>query len=160
MNSTTFPTLKAFAIMAAAVVATGSTAFAQADQNQKTEQEKPVVRVSLDSNGVLTGYVFAMLDDEQAPMLANVTLAAGGKTVASGDTDVVGQFSFKDVEPGEYTMVGVSGEYTGNQTVVVMPAEQALETEEAYASVGLQVAYDNEYAYAGGDAVYGGDVLL
>jgi hypothetical protein len=104
----------------------------------------------LDENGTLEGRVFAMVGSEEAPMVAKVSLASEGKTVASGETDVIGNFSFSDVEPGTYTMVGVSGEYVGDQVVVVAANSEAVEEEVdgVYTSLALQVAPVDVYADA------------
>ena len=95
-----------------------------------------------------------MLGSEETPMVAKVSLASDGKTVASSETDVIGNFSFSDVEPGTYTMVGVSGEYVGDQVVVVSTASD-LEDEASggvYTSLALQVAPVDVYS----DASYAG----
>lgn len=84
-----------------------------------SEATQSAIRVNLDEAGVLSGRVVTMLDSEESPVVARVSLTSGGKTVATCTTDVVGKFSFKDVEPGEYKMVGVSGEYVGGQSIVV-----------------------------------------
>jgi hypothetical protein len=86
---------------------------------QADDAEQSVVQVNLTEDGALAGRVVTMLDSEEAPVVARVSLTADGKTVATGTTDVVGNFSFEDVKPGEYKMVGVSGEYVGGQSIVV-----------------------------------------
>lgn len=116
--------------------------------------ESSAVRAVLNESGALEGRVFAMLGSEETPMVAKVSLAADGKTVASSETDVIGNFSFSDVEPGTYTMVGVSGEYVGDQVVVVSTASD-LEDEASggvYTSLALQVAPVDVYS----DASYAG----
>ena len=116
--------------------------------------EASTVRVVLNESGALQGRVFAMLGSEETPMVAKVSLASDGKTVASSETDVIGNFSFSDVEPGTYTMVGVSGEYVGDQVVVVSTASD-LEDEASggvYTSLALQVAPVDVYS----DASYAG----
>ena len=116
--------------------------------------ESSTVRVVLNESGALEGRVFAMLGSEETPMVAKVSLASDGKTVASSETDVIGNFSFSDVEPGTYTMVGVSGEYVGDQVVVVSTASD-LEDEASggvYTSLALQVAPVDVYS----DASYAG----
>ena len=116
--------------------------------------EASTVRVVLNESGALEGRVFAMLGSEETPMVAKVSLASDGKTVASSETDVIGNFSFSDVEPGTYTMVGVSGEYVGDQVVVVSTASD-LEDEASggvYTSLALQVAPVDVYS----DASYAG----
>ena len=119
---------------------------------QKSDAQKAAtIRVVLNESGALEGRVFAMLGSEETPMVAKVSLASQGKTVASSETDVIGNFSFSDVEPGTYTMVGVSGEYVGDQVVVVAPASdsEAEESEEVYTSLALQVAPVGVYSDAG-----------
>ena len=149
MSLTSFTTKLLSACFAIAMVACGNCFAEEADQAATTEQEA-VIRVVLDENGTLEGRVFAMVGSEEAPMVAKVSLASEGKTVASGETDVIGNFSFSDVEPGTYTMVGVSGEYVGDQVVVVAANSEAVEEEVdgVYTSLALQVAPVDVYADA------------
>ena len=101
-----------------------------------------VVQVSLSENGTLVGHVFAMMEDEEAPIAGKVTLTAAGRTVSTLETDNTGNFSFRDVAPGQYKMIGVAGSYVGNKVIEVTPfdaAEEATE-EEAYTAVPLMVA--------------------
>lgn len=119
---------------------------------QESGAEKAsTIRVVLNESGALEGRVFAMLGSEETPMVAKVSLASDGKTVASSETDVIGNFSFSDVEPGTYTMVGVSGEYVGDQVVVVSTASdlEAEESEGVYTALALQVAPVDVYSDAG-----------
>lgn len=134
--------------------------FAQDAEQVAESKEDAAIRVVLNEDGALQGRVFAMVGSEETPMLAKVSLASDGKTVASSDTDVIGNFSFSDVEPGTYTMVGVSGEYVGDQVVVVSAAsdeeakdEDGEDEDEAdegvYTSLALQVAPVGVYSDAG-----------
>ena len=137
-----------------AVVVSCGTGFAQDAEKESAVEEATPIRVVLNEDGALQGRVFAILGSEEAPMVAKVSLASEGKTIASGETDVVGNFSFSDVEPGTYTMVGVSGEYVGDQVVVVTESSE-LEDEESegvYTSLALQVAPMEVYS----DAAYAG----
>ena len=93
------------------------------------------VRVNLTQNGALAGRVVTMLDSEETPVVARVSLTADGKTVATSTTDVIGNFSFDDVKPGTYEMVGVSGQYVGGQSIVVGEAVEGGES-----SVELRVS--------------------
>ena len=146
-----------FALTACFAIAVScGSGFAQdADkENDNASTEDSPIRVVLSEDGTLEGRVFAMLDSEETPMVAKVSFASDGKTVASGETDVVGNFSFSDVEPGTYTMVGVSGEYVGDQVVVVSESTELgdEETEGVYTSLALQVAPVDAYS----DASYAG----
>jgi hypothetical protein len=137
-----------------AVAVSCGNGFAEDAEKESSVEEAQPIRVVLNEDGALEGRVFAMLGSEEAPMVAKVSLASDGKTVASGETDVVGNFSFSDVEPGTYTMVGVSGEYVGDQVVVVTESSE-LEDEESegvYTSLALQVAPVEVYS----DAAYAG----
>ena len=102
---------------------------------QAADANQDAVRVNLTANGTLAGRVVSMLDSEDTPVVAQVSLNADGKTVASSTTDVVGNFSFEDVKPGTYEMVGVSGQYVGGQSIVV---GEAIEGGES--SVELRVS--------------------
>ena len=153
MSLPTFSKCLLTAAFAFALVSVNNCQAQEADQKAEVSKDS-VIRVLLNENGVLEGRVFAMVGAEQAPMVAKVSLAADGKTVASGETDVVGNFSFSDVEPGTYTMVGVSGEYVGDQVVVVAAnSDEESEAEEGvYTALALQVAPVEVY----GDASYVG----
>ena len=93
------------------------------------------VRVNLTQNGALAGRVVTMLESEETPVVARVSLTADGKTVATSTTDIIGNFSFDDVKPGTYEMVGVSGQYVGGQSIVVGEAVEGGEN-----SVELRVS--------------------
>lgn len=86
---------------------------------QAADTDQTALRVNLTESGALAGRVVTMLDSEETPVVARVSLNADGKTVATSTTDIVGNFSFDDVKPGAYEMVGVSGEYVGGQAIVV-----------------------------------------
>lgn len=115
------------------LVAAGLLALPVAAQGADVTQE--TVRVNLTANGALAGRVVTMLDSEETPVVARVSLTADGKTVATSTTDVVGNFSFDDVKPGTYEMVGVSGQYVGGQSIVVGEAVEGGES-----SVELRVS--------------------
>lgn len=102
------------------------TAFSGA---QASDADQSVVQVNLTEEGVLSGRVITMLDSEEAPVVARVSLTADGVTVATLTTDVVGNFSFEDVQPGAYKMVGVSGQYVGGQAIVVGEAVHGVESD-------------------------------
>ena len=102
---------------------------------QEVNTDTAAVRVNLTQNGALAGRVVTILDSEQAPVVARVSLTADGKTVATSTTDVTGNFSFQDVQPGAYEMVGISGEYVGGQSIVVGEAVEGGES-----SVELRVS--------------------
>ena len=110
-----------------------------------------VVEVSLSENGTLVGHVFALMEDEEAPIAGKVTLTSSeGQTVSTLDTDATGNFSFRDIQPGKYNMIGVAGNYVGNKVVEVTPFNGVSAEEEAYTAVPLMVApsyspqvYDN-----------------
>ena len=102
---------------------------------QQADADQAAVRVNLTQNGALAGRVVTLLDSEDTPVVARVSLTADGKTVATSTTDIVGNFSFDDVKPGTYEMVGVSGEYVGGQSIVVGEAVDGVES-----SVELRVS--------------------
>jgi len=114
-----------------------------------------VVQVSLSEDGTLVGHVFAMMENEEAPIAGKVTLTSAGQTVSTLETDETGNFSFKDVQPGKYNMIGVAGSYVGNTVIEVTPFE-AEPTEEAgeYTAVPLLVApsYSPQVFESYGDA--------
>ncbi len=93
------------------------------------------LQVSLNEDGLLSGKVFAMLENEEAPIAGRITLTADGKTIASEDTDEIGNFSIADIKPGKYRMFGVAGEYIGDQVIEVKPFSKA-----EYTAVPLKLA--------------------
>ena len=110
---------------------------------QSCSANDDIVQVSLSENGTLVGHVFAMMEDEKAPIAGKVTLTSAGRTVSTLETDETGNFSFRDIQPGQYNMIGVAGSYVGNKVIEVTPfsAVTAVESgEEAYTAVPLLVA--------------------
>ena len=102
-----------------------------------------VVQVSLSENGTLVGHVFAMMEDEKAPIAGEVTLTSEGQTVSTLETDETGNFSFRDIQPGKYNMIGVAGSYVGNKVIEVTPFNAVVSVEsneETYTAVPLMVA--------------------
>ena len=108
------------------MLAVGLLAFPS--NSQAADADQTTVRVNLTEDGTLDGRVVTMLDSEETPVVARVSLTAEGRTVASSTTDIVGNFSFEDVKPGTYEMVGVSGQYVGGQSIVVGEAVEGGET--------------------------------
>ncbi len=110
-----------------AIILSASFSFAQ------TTNE--VLEVSLNEDGTLSGHVFTIMENEEAPIAGKVTLTNEGKTVAVKETDATGTFSMKDIEPGTYKMIGIAGEYVGDQVIEVKPFSEA-----SYTAVPLKVS--------------------
>ena len=105
------------------------------------EESKEIIRVSV-NDGAVRGQVFAMLEDEKAPLIGKVSLTdLDGNTVSSLRTDDDGNFSFEDVKPGKYRAIGVAGDYVGDTEIEVTIEEETSETEEGhYTAIPLAVA--------------------
>ena len=103
---------------------------------ENVQEPSDAFKVSLTEDGQLSGHVFAMMDDEEAPIAGKVALTADGKTISAIETDATGNFSFEDVKPGLYTMIGVAGEYVGDKVIEVTP----FSTDGEYTAIPLAVA--------------------
>lgn len=140
MRSSLISKMTAFAIVMS--IATGLMAN---EPNDSPEVPADAIRVNL-SEGAMTGFVFQNVQDQQKPVPAKVTLASGKKIVDSQVTDENGQFSFANVEPGVYTVVGTASGMVGDQVVEVGTFEA---TNASFAQMPLEVApgYDAGMVY-------------
>lgn len=80
--------------------------------------------VMLDENGSLNGSVEIEAktgEDAEASKEATVTLSQDGVVVASVNADQEGNFSFANVEPGTYQLMGASDPYVGQSSFDVVP---------------------------------------
>lgn len=114
----------------------------QANENSELSVAK-VIKVI--SDGEVHGQVFAMLDNVKAPLVGKVSLTdSEGNTISTSRTDDEGNFSFKDVEPGSYKAIGVSGDYVGDADVEVLSVAvketKPEESEGVYTAIPLAVA--------------------
>ena len=130
--------MKTFISYAFLALAIALPQLCSANENDNNEEE--VVQVSLSENGALVGHVFAMMEDEEAPIAGKVTLTSEGQTVSTLQTDATGNFSFKDIQPGKYNMIGDAGSYVGNKVIEVTPFDAELEETEEYTAIPLMVA--------------------
>ena len=76
--------------------------------------------VNLQEDGSLAGKVFVAENATEA-IDAKITLTQAGEVVATADTDEQGNFSFQNIEPGSYDMMGVADPYVGSGSFDVAP---------------------------------------
>ncbi len=112
-------------------------ASVQAEDATENAQAEAIKVAAAD--GEIQGQVFTMLEDVKTPLLGNVSLKdSEGNTISTLTTDVTGKFSFKDVEPGRYQAIAVSGDYIGDTEIEVGDGSE--EVEGVYTSIPLAVA--------------------
>ena len=91
------------------------------DQEDEDEDEElgPAV-VSVNEQGELVGRTSAIVNGDEVPIEANITLVSGGvllaKTVANED----GSFSFPNIHPGDYNIYGCAASYCGDRACTVV----------------------------------------
>ena len=105
----------------------------QAPAEQQGEKDKPSVEddaqgneelgpaiASVNEQGELVGRTSAVVNGDEVPIEANVTLVSGGvllaKTVANED----GSFSFPNIHPGEYKIYGCASSFCGDRACTVV----------------------------------------
>lgn len=109
----------------------------QAQEAQSTE--KDAVRVSV-NEGRLSGQVFANVGESKTLLSGKVTLIdAEGNTISTSEADGEGNFMFTDVEPGQYTAVGVAGDYAGETALVISDEGEAVDQAGNFQVVPLEV---------------------
>lgn len=79
--------------------------------------------VTLQQDGSLAGKAFVAANADEA-VEAKITLTQDGKVVSTVATDEKGNFSFANVEPGVYKMLGTADPYVGSAAVTVAPYAQ------------------------------------
>ncbi len=78
---------------------------------------------TLSEDGTLAGKAFVVENTDEA-VEAKITLTQDGKVVDTVETDEQGNFSFTNVEPGVYSMLGTSNPYVGQSVLDVAPPSQ------------------------------------
>ena len=95
-------------------------------------------------DGVVSGQVYAMIDNQKSPIVGRVSLTdAEGKTISSLTTDEGGNFSFTNLEPGAYKAVGVAGDYIGSAAVQVVGGDIAPSVPLAVAPASSGAIFDS-----------------
>ena len=137
-----FPLLLTAALTVVMSLCTGLLAN---EPNEEPAVPSSAIRVNL-SEGTMTGFVFQNVQDQQKPVPAKVTLASAKEIVDSQITDENGMFSFANVEPGVYTVVGTASGMVGDQVVEVGTFEP---TNASFTEMPLEVApgYDAGVVY-------------
>ena len=89
------------------------------EDEDKDEELGPAV-VSVNEQGELVGRTSAIVNGDEVPIEANITLVSGGvllaKTVANED----GSFSFPNIHPGDYNIYGCAASYCGDRACTVV----------------------------------------
>jgi len=102
-----------FAVSASAQEATVDATSAATDSVAKS------VKVMLNQDGTLEGKAFRT-DTKEIASNVKVTLSADGKVVDAVETDQKGNFSFANVAPGAYQMIGSADGFVGSQSYDVV----------------------------------------
>lgn len=113
----------------------------QAQEAQSTESlaGNDAIRVSV-KEGKLPGQVFTNVGESKTLLSGKVTLIdAEGNTISTSEADGEGNFMFTDVEPGQYTAVGVAGDYAGETTLVISAEGEAVAQSGNFQMVPLEV---------------------
>ena len=79
-----------------------------------------VERIEINEDGTLTGKVYANVASEETPVDAKVTLAKDGVVLEAVQTEN-GSFSFANISPGSYMLIGSARGYSGAQSFEVGP---------------------------------------
>ena len=89
------------------------------EDEDKDEELGPAL-VSVNEQGELVGRTSAIINGDEVPIEANITLVSGGvllaKTVANED----GSFSFPNIHPGDYNIYGCAASYCGDRACTVV----------------------------------------
>lgn len=111
---------KLTAIAAVCVMAT--TVVAQETAQITTQPANPATTATLSADGQLTGNVITANADQitQVPN-AKVSLVSQGKVIDSVTADATGNFSFANVHPGPYQLVGTAAGMLGSNALTVAP---------------------------------------
>lgn len=123
--------LKELIKSSAAIVAVGLItvpAFAQQAETTSAAEmtDKATVATSVSSEGDLGGSIFKAEGDEKVIVSeAQVSLVSQGKVIDSVKTDASGQYSFQDVQPGKYEVIGSSEGFVGSRLFDVSPYVQS-----------------------------------
>lgn len=112
---------------------------AQEAQSTETLAGNDAIRVSV-KEGKLPGQVFTNSGESKTLLAGKVTLIdAEGNTISTSEADGEGNFMFTDVEPGQYTAVGVAGDYAGETTLVISAEGEAVAESGNFQMVPLEV---------------------
>lgn len=99
------------------------------------------IRVSL-NNGSMSGFVFQNRQDKQNRVPAKVSLASGQKIIDTQLTDENGKFTFNNVEPGVYRVVGAGSGMMGDQ---VIEAGNFQEPNSSFMQMPLEITQDYQH---------------
>jgi len=139
--------MKNFLSGCAVLVLTAAPVFAQETTIQQTEIVAPSIeKIEINQDGSLTGKVYAKVASEETPVEAKVTLAKDGVVIEAVQTEN-GSFSFANIAPGAYTLIGSAQGFSGAQSYDVAPYAGA----GCSCNLGLQstsnVVYQNSPVY-------------
>jgi hypothetical protein len=137
---------KIVAIVAVCVFAAPIVAQEQAESVSEAVSVSKNVQVMLNAEGVLEG-VAVVEGKTPVPVAdAKISLTANGKVVDEVKTDEKGNFSFANVAPGAYQMMGTADGFVGSQSFDVAgfaPASSCSACSLGMNAVSSDVAYDS-----------------
>ena len=101
-------------------------AFAQKEQAERTDIAKEIASTPVSENGELAGSILKAAGDRNVAVAeAQVSLVSQGKVIDLVKTNASGQFSFQDVQPGQYQVVGSASGLVGSQMLNVTPFNES-----------------------------------
>ena len=139
--------MKNFLLGCAALAIATAPVIAQETIIQQAEIMAPSVeKIEINEDGSLTGKVYAKVASEETPVDAKITLAKDGVVIEAVQTEN-GSFSFANISPGSYTLIGSAEGLAGAQSFEVGPYAGA----GCSCNLGLQstsdVVYQNSPVY-------------
>lgn len=131
----------------AAVCLIASPALAQQPAATPTQTAPTTVTATLSQDGQLTGNVLTSKANEvtQVPN-AKVSLVSQGKVIDSVTADAAGNFSFANVHPGPYQLVGTAAGMVGSNALTVAPfvaSQPVTPSQVMLQSSASEFAYDS-----------------
>ena len=112
--------MKNFLLGCVALALATAPAIAQETVVQTEIMAPSVKKIEINEDGSLTGKVYAKVASEETPVDAKITLAKDGVVLEAVQTEN-GSFSFANISPGSYMLIGSAQGYSGAQSFEVGP---------------------------------------
>ena len=112
--------MKNFLLGCVALALATAPAIAQETVVQTEIMAPSVKKIEINEDGSLTGKVYAKVASEETPVDAKITLAKDGVVIEAVQTEN-GSFSFANIAPGSYTLIGSAQGFSGAQSYEVGP---------------------------------------
>ena len=112
--------MKNFLLGCVALALATAPAIAQETVVQTEIMAPSVKKIEINEDGSLTGKVYAKVASEETPVDAKITLAKDGVVLEAVQSEN-GSFSFANISPGSYMLIGSAQGYSGAQSFEVGP---------------------------------------